>query len=324
LTATHDDLQRWTEAGLIDAATAARIAAFESERASARQADSERPSVPELLVYLASAITAVGIAVLVATSWEDLGSVPRVALPTVASAAAFAAGYWLRLLPNQAMVRAASLLWLLAGALAVGAVAIAAAEIGWSENDVALAGGTAAVLISIVLWAPMRMHPQIVGMGGAAVLFSTALSSRFPEDWILGALATSLAAFGLLALLAAERRVLVPRVSGQLLAAAGLAAGGLLAGLPPSPLVMDLLAVFAVTVLLAAGIRLQSLVYIAFGVLTAFAALLTLVLRYVDDPTLAGLALVAVGLLLMLAIAAITRTHLWSHWRGGFSDSTVG
>jgi uncharacterized membrane protein len=320
LTATRDDLRRWAEAGLIDAVTAERIAVYESRRASAQRTDSGRPSAPELVIYLAAAITAAGIAVLVATNWDNLGSLPRIAIPTVSSVAAFAVGYRLRQLPNQAMVRAASLLWLLAGALAVAAVGITAAEVGWSENNVALAGGIAAILISVALWVPMRMHPQIVGMGGAAFLFSIALSSRFAEDWIVGVLGASLAAFGSIALVAVERRILVPRLSGQFLAAAGLAAGGFFAGMPPTPLGMDLVAVFAVVVLLGAGIRLQSLVYIAFGVLTAFAALLTLVLRYIDDPTLAGLALVAVGLLLMLAIAGITRTHLWSHWRSGLSE----
>jgi hypothetical protein len=208
------------------------------------------------------------------------------------------------------------LLWLLAGGLTVASIAIAAQEAGWSENNVALSGGVAAVVTSVALWAPMRMHPQIVGMGGAAFLFSTALSSRFAEDWIVGVLGASLAVFGLAALIAVETRILIPRLSAQLLAATGLAFGGFFAGMPPSPPIMEIVAGVAVIVLLAAGTRFQSLIYIAFGVLTAFVAMLTLILRYVDSPTLAGLALVAVGLLLMVAIVGLMKSRPWTRFGG--------
>jgi hypothetical protein len=239
----------------------------------------------------------------------------------LSSAAVFSVGYWLRRFSIDAMVRGASLLWLLSGALVVAAVAIAAAEAGWNENDVALVAGLAAIVASVVLWLPMRMHPQIVGMGAAAFLFSTALSSRAAEDWIVGVLGASLAAFGVVTLIAAEGRILVPRSSAQLLAGAGLAFGGFFAGMPPSPPIMELVAVVAIILLLSAGIRFQSLVYVAFGVVTAFAGMLTIILRYVDNPTLAGLALVAVGLLLMGAIAGLGKAKPWSRWGDAFSDS---
>jgi hypothetical protein len=73
--------------------------------------------------------------------------------------------------------------------------------------------------------------------------------------------------------------------------------------------VAELLAVAVVAVLIAAGFRYQSLVYIAFGVLTAFAALLKLILRHVENSTLSGLALISVGLLLMIAIALLVRVR---------------
>jgi uncharacterized membrane protein len=316
LPTTRDNLRNWIEAGLIDAATAERILAFEAERAKERDGESWRPGIPELLIYLAAAITAAGFAVLVATNWGHLASAARIAIPAVSSAAVFSLGWWLRRTPNEAMVRAASLLWLVAGGLAVATVTIAAAEANWSENNVALAGGTAAIFVAVGLWVPMRMHPQIVGLGGAAFLFSTALSSRVSEDWIIGVNGASLATFGLAALVAVERGLLVPRSSARLLAGLGLGFGGFMAGLQPSPPVMELVAVVAAVVLLSAGIRFQSLVYVGFGVFTVFGGLLTLILRYVESPTLAGLALMAVGLLLMGAIVGLSKTRPWSHWRG--------
>jgi hypothetical protein len=122
----------------------------------------------------------------------------------------------------------------------------------------------------------------------------------------------SLAAFGLIALAAVESGMLTPRSSARLLAAAGLGFGAFFAGLPPSPPVAELLAIAVVGVLLAAGLRYRSLVYIAFGVLTAFAGLMKLILRHIDDPTLAGLALVGIGLLLLVAILVLGSYKPWT------------
>jgi uncharacterized membrane protein len=323
LTVREEDLRHWIRAGLIDASTGDRILAFEAQRSIEQQARSERPSLPELLVYLAAAITAAGVTVLAATNWESLSSPARIAVPAVAATAVFGAGSWLRRTQNAALVRGASLLWLLAGALIVGTVAIAAAEAGWSENDVALTSGAAAVITSVSLWAPMGMHPQIVGMGGAAFLFSTAVSTRAAEDWVVAVLGASLALFGLVALIATEFGVLVPVSSARLLAGAGLAVGAFFAGMPPSPPVTELLALVVVVALVAAGIRCQSLVYVAFGVLTAFAGLLKLILRHVESPTLAGVALIVIGLSLLVAIASLYRIRPWTRW-GWLTSSPAG
>jgi uncharacterized membrane protein len=313
-----EDLRRWLAAGLIDQATAGRIAAFEAarerERARERAPGGGRPGVLELLIYLAAAITAAGITVLFATNWEHLASPLRVAVPAAAAVAVFAAGAGLRGSNSDAMVRGASLLWLLAGGLAVATAAIASHEAGFSENDVALTAGIVAVAASIALWAPMRMHPQIAGMAGAAFLFSTALGSRAAEDWIVPVIGTSLAAFGLAAMAATEYGALTPRISARLLAAAGLGFGGFFAGMPPAPAVAELLAAAAVVVLVGVGMWRQSLVYVGFGVATAFAGMLTLILRHVESPTLAGLALVAIGLALLGAIWAMRELRPWARW----------
>jgi hypothetical protein len=314
VTLKDDDLRRWIQAGLIDASTGDRIRAFEEARSAEREARSDRPTVPELLVYIAAAITAVGIAVLTITSWEDLASAARVVIPGVAAAGFLGAGYLLGQTRNGALVRGASLAWLLGGALVCATVAIAAAEGGWSEQDVSMAAGIAALVSSIALWTGMRMHPQVVGLGAAALLFSMAVSGRASEDWTMAALGVSLASFGLAVLLATEIGVLVPRSSARLVGGAALAFGAFLAGLRPSPALAESLAVGVVIVLVVAGIRVQSLVYVAFGVLAAFAGLLTLILRHVENPTLAGLALIAIGLLLLLAIAGLRKRLSWAQW----------
>jgi hypothetical protein len=263
---------------------------------------------------VAAATEAAGIAVLASTNWEHLTSPVRIAIPGTAAAAVLAGGYALRQTRNDALVRGASLSWLLAGALICAMTAIAAAEGGWSENDVALAAGLAALISSVVLWNFLRMHPQVVGMGAAAFLLSSATSSRAGEDWTTAVLGGLLASFGLMGLIATEMGVLVPPSSARLVAGAALAAGAFWAGMPPTPALGELVAPFVIVVLTAAGIRVQSLVYIAFGVLASFVALLTLILRHVENATLAGIALIVVGLLLLLAISSLRKRLSWAQW----------
>jgi uncharacterized membrane protein len=315
MTATPEDIRTWLRAGLIDEATADRILAFEAKRSSERQATQDRPGIAEILVYLAAAITGAGFTVLVATNWQHLSTPVRVSMPALAAAALLAAGYRLALTKSNALVRGASLLWLVAGALTCTTAAIAANEAGWSENDTSLAAGVTAAIAAVSLWWPMRMHPQIAGMGGAALLLSLAISSRAADDWVIAVLGMLLAMIGLVVMIAVETGNLTPRASARLLAGAGLGFGAFFAGLPPSPPVAELLSIAVVGVLVAAGVRYQSLIYIAFGVLTAFAGLLKLILRHVEDPTLAALALIAIGLLLLAAILVLGRSKPWTRWQ---------
>jgi hypothetical protein len=309
-----EDVRRWISAELIDPATGDRILAFETARSAERQSSSDRPTVPELLIYVAAAIVAAGFAVLASTNWEHLASAARIAIPGIAAALMLAGGYVLRQARIGALVRGASLSWLLAGALICATVAIAAAEGGWSEGDVALSASVAALISSVALWNFLRMHPQVAGIGAAALLFSIAISTHAAEHWTIGVLGISLASFGLMGLIATEVGVLVPRASARLVAGAALAAGAFWTGMPPVPPLGEAIALVVVLLLLAAGIRVQSLVYIAFGVLAAFAGLLTLVLRHVKDPTLAGIALIVVGLLLLLVIAGLRQRLSWAQW----------
>lgn len=309
------DLSRWVQAGLIDSGTADRIRAYEAERRVARQSAAQRPTVLELLIYLAGAIAAAGFVVLVGTNWEHLSTPARIAIPGGSAALMFAAGHLLRRTRTDAMVRGASVSWLVASALAVGAVAIAANEAGWSENNVAITAGLFAAVVSVVAWSIMRMHPQIVGIGAAAFLLSTAISVRASEHWTTPLLGASLALFGFAALMLVERGVLVPRSSARLLAGAGLVAGAFFSGLPPAPLIAGLIALAVVVLLLAAGFRFASLLYIGCGVLAAFVALIELILRHVHNPTLAGLTLIALSLLLLLTTAVLREARPWRGWR---------
>lgn len=107
--AREDDLRRWVEAALIDAAAAGRIVASRWTGSASRERARERPGLAEVLVYLAAGIMAAGVAVLTATNWEQLASPARIAVPSAVAVAVLVAGYALRETGNNASLRGASL-----------------------------------------------------------------------------------------------------------------------------------------------------------------------------------------------------------------------
>lgn len=304
------DVRRWVDAGVVDAATADRILAFEA--ASGRQPpDRAAPAITEFLVYLAAAIVGVGVTVLVATNWEDLGLLPRLLIPGGAAIVALIAGQALRRSPQPPLARAGTVVWLLATALATATVAIATHEAGWDEENTALAAGLSAVAVAVVLWALSQTHAQVIGLSAALFLLALSFTARWHGDSGAAVFGTSLAVFAALALIATEARILVPRITAQLLGSAGLALGAFWAGLPPGPGLAALVALAASVALVAASLRFNTLIYMIFAVLIAFAGLVTVILRHIDNTTFAALALIGVGLALLVAIAVIARTRPW-------------
>jgi hypothetical protein len=150
----------------------------------------------------------------------------------------------------------------------------------------------------------------LVGIAGAAFLLASALSS-YAGDSAPTVVGLSLAGAGLLGLIATEFWVFRPLVSARLLTGAAMALGAFFAGMPPGPAVAELVAVAATALLIAASIRFGTLTYTVFGVLAAFVGLITAILRHIDNPTLAAVALIAVGLALLAVIGAINRYRPW-------------
>jgi len=80
-------LNRWQSAGVLDAAAAARIRAFETERAQPRQVDGERKSSAVGLTWqsvtaliLGAMLLACGLVLFVSAHWDQMGRVGRFAL----------------------------------------------------------------------------------------------------------------------------------------------------------------------------------------------------------------------------------------------------
>jgi hypothetical protein len=90
----RERLAAWQAAGIVDAATVARIETFESERPTA-----ERPpgiSVSEVIAYVGTVVLLVGVGFLYGTRYEALGSVGRLTLIGLVVAGGLAAGELVR------------------------------------------------------------------------------------------------------------------------------------------------------------------------------------------------------------------------------------
>ncbi len=305
---TEADVQRLVAAGVIDAATGSRIEAFESARA--QETRRNLPSVAELAVYLATAIVGAGVVVLINTNWGSLPALARVAIPAGAGAVALGSGTAIGTSSIPASGRAKSIAWLLGATLVVAATGVAGNEAGLNESNAAIVAAAVAIPISIGLWWVCRTHAQLLGIAGAAFLLATALSSLTDESPVT-VVGLVLVSAGLLALVATETGWLEPRITARLLSGTGMAVGVFFAGLPPGPTVAELVALVATAVLITASVRFGTLMYTVFGVLTAFLGLVTAILRHIESPTLAAMALIAVGLAMLATIAAITRYRPW-------------
>jgi len=98
-------LAAWQAAGVIDAATAARIEAFEAGRPA-----TDRPagiSVSEVIAYIGAVVLLVGVGFLYGTQYQTLGSAGRLALIGLVVVAGEAAGLLVRQVGNAGAARRA-------------------------------------------------------------------------------------------------------------------------------------------------------------------------------------------------------------------------
>jgi hypothetical protein len=313
---TRANVDRWVDAGIVDEATAERILAFEEERENRRAT----PSVAELFSYLAAAIVGAGVAVLVSTNWESLGLVARLGSTLIPAAAGLASGQVLRRSTRPELRRAASIAWLLSAALVSVAAAIVGVEAAWSEENVALLAAVVALTVTISLWRPLPLEPQLLGICGAVLLFSTALASRAEGDSVVAVLGLCLMGFGLGGLALTEAGLLVPCVTARILSGALMVAGAFWAGLDPAPAVLGVSAFAIAALLLVASIRCRTLTYTVFAGVAGFLGLITAILRHIENPTFAALSLIGTGIVLLIAIVLATQIKPWrspSAGRGG-------
>ncbi|HXF50980.1 MAG TPA: DUF2157 domain-containing protein [Dehalococcoidia bacterium] len=312
MSSVQDHLQRWLDAGVLDAATAERIRNYEASRAAPA---GERPTIVEALIYLGLAIGAVGVIVLVAANWERLAPWAHIAVPAVPAVLALAAGQALRSSAAPELRRGGAVLWAAAVALTALTVAAIGLEAGWPEGDIAIAAGVAGSLIAAALWALEPSHPQVLVLEALLLQLGISLGA-LPEEgeFSVPAAGLTVVLFGAASVGLAELGLLRPQLTSRIAAAAVLAAGALFLNTDETErLWAELVAPAVGAGLVVLGINRPTFIYIAAGVGVFFVGLIALVLRRLEDPTLAALALMFLGVLLIGAVMLLSRLRPWQH-----------
>lgn len=314
--ALHEQLARWTEAGLIDAEQASRIEAAEATKIGAPEparADlhagppasphRRQPLVVEALGYLGAIIAIVAGATVVQHFWHNVPPSAELAFAGIVAAVLLAVGAVLRTAGDPAIGRLRSVLWLISTASAAAFVAVLAYQI-WHlhDNQAALLAEGTGTIYAIVLWWRTRSTLQHLAVfAGTAALVATAIHQIAPGTSAWG---PGLAIWVLAALwgIAVHLGYLIPRTAGFVAAGIGLLLGAQLTMTSASGHVLaagHVLAVGTVVCLLAAGVALRRVLLLGFGAAGAVVMLPQTADRYLPRSAAAALAVCAVGLILI-------------------------
>ncbi len=295
-----EHLRRWHEAGLIDEAIVRRVAAYEAREPEAR---GDRPGLVEVLIYLAVAVVGAGVMALIGPAWDDLGAAARISVPSVAALGALTAGFVLRQIGGAAPARQAQVAWLGANALLPIAGGIAAYEAGASDFDAALGGAASALALAVVFWLATRGATQLFALAATAVALAFALGAR--SDEVPLAIAGGLGfAAGVAGVVLVERRLMGPLELGRGLAALLLLGGAYFAGLDERASAFEAIVHVAGVALIVLGLRTGSFVQLAFAIVAIFVGINTTIFRHTDNPTLAAVALIGLGIVLIAWLIA--------------------
>jgi hypothetical protein len=324
MTDLEQALARWLGADVIDAATAERIRSFEGRAPS----PVERPGVLEAVVYLASAVIAVGVFVLVATSWEDLGVVLRVLIPAMGAGLAAVTGAAFGRSERSALHRGRQAVWLLATALITVTAAVAASEGGARAVWISVVAAAVAMVASIGCWTLSKTHLQVAGMAAACVLASLSAAALVGEygneDYAPFAAGVALVLFGLAAVAAVEAGMVSPVTTARIFGGLGAVVGAIYTGLDTGPAWGEAVAFAVAGVFVFGSLSRGVFTYMAVSVAVAFVGLATLILRHVEDATMVAVAFIAVGLALLAGIAVLERVRPWTRAATGARPRLAG
>lgn len=313
MASVEDHLRRWSEAGVVDDAAAARIRDFEAARPPRTTFVAEdRPGVVEAILYLGLAIVGAGAFSLGAENWAGLESWARIAALAVPAVLTFLAGLALRSFDDPGFRRAGNLAWLVTVGLLAGTVGVINNEADVSGHRSLLMVGVVATAVAAGLWAVSSSYPQVVALGAALVLLAEGIGNS-PDDYSAQVAGTVLFALGIMGVAFAEAGMLTPRFAARAIFGAFAIAGPYHAGLDGSVYWAELLVFVVGAGLIALAVRRNTFLYMVIAVAGMFVGLITFVFEHLADSIgvalsllLSGAAIIA-GVLLLTALRSSTR-----------------
>src|SRR5215475_4987572 len=150
--ALHEQLARWTAAGLMEVDQADRIVAAERERATTLP-ERRLPLVAEVLGYIGAVIAVTAIAVTVHQIWKHVPAAIEMTTAGAIAVGLLLAGAALDTKTDAALARLRALLWLLSTAGTSAFVAVLTGSyFHLADADHALATAAAALVYAVPLW----------------------------------------------------------------------------------------------------------------------------------------------------------------------------
>jgi hypothetical protein len=315
----HEQLARWTAAGLIDVDQADRIEAAERERAMTLPGR-RLPLVAEVLGYVGAVIAITAIVVTVHQIWKHVPTAVELATAGVIAVGLLLAGAALATDTDPALARLRSVLWLLSTASAAAFVAMLTGRyLQLAGADGALTTSAASLAYAVPLWWRNRSALQHLAAFVAAVAVLETCIDRI--DPRAGSFAFGIALW-VLALawgIAVSRGRLVPAPVGMLLSGAGALVGAIIA--------MDqsagvLLAIATVVGLFACGVLVHQVPLIGIGAVGTLYVVPRAATRYLPGSVAAPLAVAVVGLVLLGVALWLSRQRTKEPLRHGPNGSS--
>ena len=302
----HEQLARWTAAGLIDAAQAGRIEAAETARMAALPAR-RAPLVAEILGYV-GAVVAVSAAIITAHQlFRHVPPAVELALAAAAAAGLLAAGAAMPTAREPALARLRNVLWLLATVAVAAFTGLLTRDfLHLADKSAILAAEAAWLACAGPLWWRTRSAVQhLATFAGVVALAETCLDRIDPH---VGGFGYGLSLWLVAAAWAAAtwRGYLVPALAGLLLAGAGLLTGAVIA---MDAAAGQALAVLTVAALFLAGVLSRQVLPIVFGAIGTIWIVPAVAHRYLPGSVWAPLSVTVTGLVLCAAAIWLARSR---------------
>ena len=291
---------RWVLAGIISRRQADEIRQHEQQRAGPRST-----LLAEVLTYLGAALVLAAVATVVASRWEDIALVGRLAVIGIGTAIGLVGGAVARKRPGPPFERVTSALWL---ASVAGIAGLAGLVFGSDGLDVpedvlpAVVAGTSGA-VAAVLYALHRRALQLLTGALTSTVFVMALIAVPADESATGAGIVAMT-LGVAWMLQSLRPVLPPYWAGFLF-------GGVTAWVGSSTLAVDHpllglgLGALGAGVILGLSIHTRDLLQLGVGALGMFITLPRLAIEVFGSSIGGPLALLIVGVLvLMVALMA--------------------
>jgi hypothetical protein len=302
----HEQLARWTAAGLIDADQAARIE--DAERQRLVVAPRRRlPLVAEVVGYVGAVIAITAATVTVHQFWRHVPAVAELTLAAAIAIGLLTAGAATRAGLDPAFARLRSVLWLLATASVTAFAAVLAhSYLHMSNRDAAIMSAATWTACSIPLWWRTRSALQHLAAFAGAVALTETVLDRLQSG--VGSFGYGLALWIVAALWAAGtyRRYFPPRTAGILLSCAGLLTGAIIS---MDAAAGQALAVLTLAGLLTIGVITQRVPVIVIGAIGILYVVPDAAHRYLPGSVAAPLAVAVVGIVLLGVALRLARAR---------------